>query len=136
MEADIAHGIAQRDDLLAKCLKEIIDEHEKIGRASLEIIYAKLKDMFEGTYTKSGTELPTATHDVVKENSIFVNESHEEITLTYVVCQNSHVASLDETISAKNTSSGSQYVSAFVKRQRLSQGLYRCTERNEKERKI
>jgi hypothetical protein len=72
---------------------------------------------------------------VAKENFVSVNASHEEITLTSVLHQNSPVASFEETGSAKNIVSGSQYMFAFVKRKILSQGLYRCIERNAKERK-
>jgi hypothetical protein len=102
----------------------------------MEIIYEKLKDMFEGTSTKTDTKLPTSTPDVAKENYVLVNASHEEITLTSVVHPNSPVASLDETGSTKNIVTGSQDLSAFVKRQISSQGLYRCTKRNAKEIKI
>ena len=70
------HGVAHLNNFLEKSIKEIIDQHEKKGRASLEVICAKLKDMFEGTSTNIGTELPTATPDVSKENSIPVNAIH------------------------------------------------------------
>jgi hypothetical protein len=38
VEDDIAHGVVQCDDLLAKCIKDIIDQHEKKGRTSLEML--------------------------------------------------------------------------------------------------
>ena len=91
------------------------------------MIYSKITDVFKVKSTDIGTDLPIATPNVAKDNFISVNAIHEEITLTYVVRQNSPVASLDEIGSSKNIVSGLQDVFDFVKRQRLSQGLYRCT---------
>ena len=38
VEADIAHGVAQHDDFLAKIIKEIIDQHSKKGRESIDVL--------------------------------------------------------------------------------------------------
>ena len=38
VQVDIAHGVAQRDDLLEKGIKEIIDQHGKKGRESLDML--------------------------------------------------------------------------------------------------
>ena len=35
---DISHGVAQRDNFLAKILEEIIDQHGKKGRESLDML--------------------------------------------------------------------------------------------------
>jgi hypothetical protein len=137
VQEDIAHGDVQRkDDLFTQSLKEIINNHDIKGKSSLEIIYSKLKEMLEPTSIETGIELPTAKSDVAKKHAVLVNASCEDNTLTYVVLQNTPIASTDGTGSARNIASGSEDVSAFVKRQRLSQGLYRFTERNAKERKI
>lgn len=138
LEADIAPVVVKSsNDFLTNSLKDIIDKHEHKGRKSLEVIYEKLRDMFEGTSTKTSSELPTRP-DVAKEISVPINASREETTLTSAVPQlNTHVTSTpNESGSARNIGSGSQDVSAFVRRQRLSQGWYRCTERNAKERKV
>jgi hypothetical protein len=131
----------QPDDLLAQILREIVEKHDQSkGTLSLQMIYSKLKDVFEVKYTETGTDLPTATPDVAKEHAILVNESHEERPLASGVPQSTLVASttFDGTCtgSARNIGSGLEDVSASIKRQRLSQYLYISTERNAKERKL
>ena len=124
VEANIVHGVVQSDEFVAKSIKEIIYQHEKKGRKSLEIIYEKIKDIFEGT------KLPTSTLDVGKDTFFPVSASHEETIVTSDVPPSTPVASPDEIGSAKNIVRGSKDVHAFVKRQRL----YRYIERNAKER--
>jgi len=102
----------------------------------LETIYSKLKEILEPTSIETGIELPTSKSNVAKKHVVLVNASCEYNTLTYVVLQNTPIASTNGTGSARSISSGIEDVFSFVKRQRLNQGLHIFTKRNAKERKI
>jgi hypothetical protein len=124
VQEDIADGDVQHKyDLFTQSLKEIINNHDIKGKSNLEIIYSKLKQMLEPTSIETIIELTTTKSDVAKKHAVLVNASCEDNTPTFVVLQNKLIAPTDGTGSARNIASGSEDVSAFVKRQRLSQGL-------------
>ena len=93
--------------------------------------------MFECTYAQTSTEITIATTNMAKENAFLVHTSHEEALLTSSVPLNIPTSTnFDETGLARNIGSGSEGLSTFVKRQRISQDWYISIEMKEKKEKI
>lgn len=137
-QLDIEHGDAQHhEDLLTQSLKEIIEKHGSQGTENMQKLFARvIKDVFEEKSTKIGSDITTHdTLNVGKDGEFQETERNEEILLA----SNVPITSSDGTNkSEKNIGNGlnMEGVPAFVKRRRLSQNLYRSTERDAKQRKL
>jgi hypothetical protein len=97
------------------------------SESDLRDLFFKLKQIFEGTFEQIGENIASVTPNVVYREPIRPSTAKEK---TLVVSTN---------ISALSTSpslDSIKDISAFIKKCRMSQGMFRSTEREAKERKL
>jgi hypothetical protein len=97
------------------------------SKSGLRDLFFKLKQRFEGTSEKIGENIASATPNVANKEPIRPSTAKEK---THVVSTN--ISALSTSPSLDST----EDISAFIKKCRMSQGMFRSTEREAKERKL